>query len=72
MVFRFKKEAKYLEAKEYMLRVMGSFYYHDTDLTIEIDDPDQDLVKRIMEICGECKDADSLLAKEIMRNNVAG
>ena len=72
MVFRFKKLAKYLEAKEYLLRAMASFYYHDAELTIEIDNPDESLVKIMMDICGECEDADSLLAKEIMQDNVAG
>ena len=72
MVFRFKEQSKYLEAHEYLLRVLQSFSYNHKELTIEIDRPDQSLVKRIMEICGECKSADSLLAKELVKNNVAG
>ena len=72
MVFHFKEQTKYIEAYEYLLRGIKSFVYNHKEMTIEIDDPDPSLTKRIMEICGECKNHDALLAKEIMKQHVAG
>jgi len=71
VVFSFKTQEKYLEVYEYLLRAMISFYYCDDKMTIEINDPDKSLIKKIMLICGECNDADALLAKEMMQENVA-
>ncbi len=80
MEFRFENEADYIEAWEYMLRINEGFKYNRDKRIIEINPIDHDqlpiydeeVVKRLTGICGNCGDVDSLLAKEIRNKNVAG
>lgn len=69
MIFRFKTQAKYLEAYEYLLRAHQSFGSHNSELIIDIPSPDKYTVKTIMHICGECVDYDTLLAEELLKKN---
>lgn len=76
MVFHFKTETSYVEAYEYLLRILQSFYYNSGDLSIEIDDPNDELVERLNNICQNRHNDDELLATQIKQqqwsDNVAG
>jgi len=52
MEFKFDNESAYLDAHEYMLRVLQTFYYNKNNKILEINDCDKEMKQRMKDYGG--------------------